>query len=160
MYYGVATISRMLKNIGLFCKRALQKRPVFCKETCIFKHPTHRSHPIPTRAGDRRLKWDEIPTHFSGDVCLCVHVRCRCWSYHMQTYLYINWHTPHAYVLPTSTGVRALTISTVFFLVPIDTHSGSAWFSGTKTTPGILMVAIATPEFLHEWSVFISAPFP
>ena len=44
--HGVATISRMLKNIGLFCKRALQKRPVFCKETCIFKHPTNRSHPI------------------------------------------------------------------------------------------------------------------
>ena len=43
--YGVATISRMLKNIGLFCKRALQKRPIFCKETCIFKHPTNRSHP-------------------------------------------------------------------------------------------------------------------
>ena len=45
-WYGVATISRMLKNKDLFCKRALQKRPVFCKETCIFKHPTHRSHPI------------------------------------------------------------------------------------------------------------------
>ena len=44
--YGVATMSRMLENIGLFCKRALQKRPVFCKETYIFKHPTHRSHPI------------------------------------------------------------------------------------------------------------------
>ena len=44
--YGVATISRLLKITGLFCKRALQKRPVFCKETCIFKHPTHRSHPI------------------------------------------------------------------------------------------------------------------
>jgi len=42
----VATISRMLKNIGLFCKRALQKRPIFCKETYIFKHPTNRSHPI------------------------------------------------------------------------------------------------------------------
>jgi len=42
----VATISRMLKNIGLFCKRALQKRPVFCNETYIFKHPTNRSHPI------------------------------------------------------------------------------------------------------------------
>jgi len=42
----VATISRMLKNIGLFCKRDLQKRPIFCKETYIFKHPTHRSHPI------------------------------------------------------------------------------------------------------------------
>jgi len=46
LWYGVATASRLLKNIGLFCKRALQKRPVFCKETCIFKHPTHRSHPI------------------------------------------------------------------------------------------------------------------
>jgi len=46
--YGVATISRMLQIIGLFCKRALQKRPVFCKETFIFKHPTHRSHPITT----------------------------------------------------------------------------------------------------------------
>jgi len=44
--YGVATISRMHKNIGLFCKRDLQKRPIFCKETYIFKHPTHRSHPI------------------------------------------------------------------------------------------------------------------
>jgi len=28
---GVATIGRMLKNIGLFCKRALQKRPIYCK---------------------------------------------------------------------------------------------------------------------------------
>ena len=46
MSYGVATMSRMLKNIGLFCKGDLQKRPIFCKETCIFKHPTHRSHPI------------------------------------------------------------------------------------------------------------------
>jgi len=44
--YGVATVSRMLKNIGLFCKRDLQKRPIFCKETYIFKHPTNRSHPI------------------------------------------------------------------------------------------------------------------
>ena len=47
--YGVATMSRLLKNIGLFCKRALQKRPVFCKETCILKNPTHRSHPISKR---------------------------------------------------------------------------------------------------------------
>ena len=46
LVYGVATISRMLKNIGLFCKRDLQKRPIFCKETYIFKHPTNRSHPI------------------------------------------------------------------------------------------------------------------
>ena len=33
MGYGVATISRHLKIIGLFCKRALRKRLYFAKET-------------------------------------------------------------------------------------------------------------------------------
>jgi len=44
----VATTSRLLKNIGLFCKIALQKRPIFSKETYNFKEPTNRSHPICT----------------------------------------------------------------------------------------------------------------
>jgi len=44
--YGVATISRLLKIIGLFCKRALQKRQYSAKETYNFKEPTNRSHPI------------------------------------------------------------------------------------------------------------------
>jgi len=37
MSYGVATISRILKIIGLFCKRALQKRLYSAKETYDFK---------------------------------------------------------------------------------------------------------------------------
>jgi len=45
-YYGVATISRLLKIIGLFCKRALQKRLYSAEETYDFKEPTNRSHPI------------------------------------------------------------------------------------------------------------------
>jgi len=48
-WYGVATISRLLKIIGLFCKRALQKRPFSAKETYTFKEPTNRSHPIHMR---------------------------------------------------------------------------------------------------------------
>jgi len=44
--YGVATISRLLQIIGLFCKRALQKRHIFSKETYHFKEPTNRSHPM------------------------------------------------------------------------------------------------------------------
>ena len=44
--YGVATMSRLLKIIGLFCKRALQKREYSAKETYNFKEPTNRSHPI------------------------------------------------------------------------------------------------------------------
>ena len=42
----MATISRLLQFVGLFCKRALQKRLYSAKETCNFKEPTNRSHPI------------------------------------------------------------------------------------------------------------------
>jgi len=44
--YGVATISRLLKMIGLFCKRAQEKRRYSAKETYDCKEPTNRSHPI------------------------------------------------------------------------------------------------------------------
>ena len=44
--YGVATISIHLKIIGLFCKRALQKRQYSAKETYNFKESTNCSHPI------------------------------------------------------------------------------------------------------------------
>ena len=44
--YGVATVSRIDKIIGLFCKRALLKRRNSAKETYDFKGPTHRSHPM------------------------------------------------------------------------------------------------------------------
>ena len=43
--YGVATISRLLKMIGLFCKRALHRRLYSAKETHDFKEPGNRSHP-------------------------------------------------------------------------------------------------------------------
>ena len=42
--YGVATISRLLKIIGLFCKRTLQKRRYSATETYDFKEPTNRIH--------------------------------------------------------------------------------------------------------------------
>jgi len=45
--YGVATVSRLLEIIVLFCKRALIKRWYSAKETYNFKEPTNRSHPIP-----------------------------------------------------------------------------------------------------------------
>jgi len=44
--YKVATISRLPKNIGLFCKRALHKRLYSAQGTYHFKEPTNRSHPI------------------------------------------------------------------------------------------------------------------
>jgi len=46
--YGVAITSRLLKIMGLFCKRALWKRRYSVKETYHCKEPTNRSHPIRT----------------------------------------------------------------------------------------------------------------
>ena len=48
--YGVPTISRLLKMIGLFYKRDLQKRRYSAKETYHYKEPTNRSHHIQTYA--------------------------------------------------------------------------------------------------------------
>jgi len=44
--YGVATISRLLKILGLFCRISSLLQDSFAKETYNFKAPTHRSHPI------------------------------------------------------------------------------------------------------------------
>jgi len=45
-FYGVASVSRIDKIVGLFCKRALLKRRYSAKETFNFIDPTDRSHPI------------------------------------------------------------------------------------------------------------------
>ena len=44
--YGVATISRLLTMIGLFCRISSVFEGSFAKETYHFKEPTNRSRPI------------------------------------------------------------------------------------------------------------------
>jgi len=44
--YGLATISRLFKIIGLFCRISSLLYGSFAKQTCDFKEPTNRSHPI------------------------------------------------------------------------------------------------------------------
>ena len=53
--YGMASVSRIDKIIGLFCKRALLKRRYSAKETYNFIDPTDRCHPIVSSWG--------VPTH-------------------------------------------------------------------------------------------------
>jgi len=45
-WYGVATISRLLKIMGLFCRISSLLYGSFAKETYDFKEPTNRSRPI------------------------------------------------------------------------------------------------------------------
>ena len=50
--YGVATIGRLLKSIGLFCRIASLLQGSFAQETYHFKEPTNRRHP---RRGSRGM---------------------------------------------------------------------------------------------------------
>jgi len=51
-WYGVATSSRLLQIIGLFCRLSSRLKGSFAKEACNLKEPTDRSHPVGlTRVG-------------------------------------------------------------------------------------------------------------
>jgi len=67
--YGVATISRLNKNIGLFCERALQKRRCSEKETYNFKEPTNRSHPIVSVLFDENWITSWLLKRYSNGIC-------------------------------------------------------------------------------------------
>jgi len=73
--FGVATMSRLLQIICLFCKRALQKRLYHAKETYKFKEPTHHSHPITgmSHVTVCTTSWDARERQ-----CVCVCVMCVC----------------------------------------------------------------------------------
>ena len=60
--------SRLLKIIGLFCKRALWKRRYSEKETCDLKEPTNRSHPIARVASLELLR---SILHFDSSAVTC-----------------------------------------------------------------------------------------
>jgi len=49
--YEVATISRLLKITGLFCRILSLLQGSFEKKTYNLKEPTTRSHPIPNGVG-------------------------------------------------------------------------------------------------------------
>jgi len=68
--YVVATISRLLKDIGLFCKRALQKRPIFCKETYVVREPTNRNHLISCAISRPVCKRVMSHMHESWHICM------------------------------------------------------------------------------------------
>jgi len=86
MSYGVATISKPLKIVGLFCKRDLQKRPIFCKETCNFKEPPNRSHPM-----HRYKEYMSVHLYIDIYACVCPSIIYR-YEECMSLHLFIDIH--------------------------------------------------------------------
>jgi len=62
--YGVATISRLLKIIGLFCRISSLLQGSFEKETFNFKEPTNREPHMQFTGWRRRIGWLIFIGHF------------------------------------------------------------------------------------------------
>jgi len=79
--YEVATISRLLKIIGHFCKRAPYNRLYSAKETCNFMEPTNHSHPVGfwasksqyTHARTHARTYTHVHTHIRARTCTHTH---------------------------------------------------------------------------------------
>jgi len=77
VYYGVATISRLLKIIGLFCKRALWKRRYSAKETYHFKEPSNHSHVLLLTASNFQ-KSALLVSYLVNAYCYCIYYVYTC----------------------------------------------------------------------------------
>jgi len=144
IWYGVATISRMLKNIGLFCKRALQKRPVFCKETCIFKHPTHRSHPICTYVHTYMCTY-MLHIHAYIYTHIYIHTYTDTYTYHV--------HRPRHDIAPEGVHTNVCRVSkSVTF--------SAAWYSKYPLTPyNIYPLAPYNKYLLTPYNMYLLTPY-
>jgi len=91
LHYGVATITRLLKIIGLFCRIQSPLQSSFAKETYNCKEPTNRSHPI-VGGGIKDMHWDKE----SEDCVFLVYlyINCACAHMVMCTNTYCHIHTP------------------------------------------------------------------
>jgi len=69
---GVATISGLLKVIGLFCKRAIQKRRYSAKETWTGISKSHQTRPVVRAAAGMHAS---VCARARVLVCVCV---CLC----------------------------------------------------------------------------------
>ena len=74
----MATISRLLKIIGLFYRISSVLQGSFAKETYHFTGPTNRSHPIATREGGKKREFSYLKACLKS-ICLglcCGVLRC------------------------------------------------------------------------------------
>ena len=86
--YGVSTISRLLKNVGLFCRISSLLQGSFAKATCNFKEPTNRSHRIEEA---RRCVQDAEHIYVRIDICTCV-CACVCVCVYICAYLCVHMY--------------------------------------------------------------------
>jgi len=86
----MALVSRIDKIIGLFCKKALQKRQYSAKETYNLIDPTYRSHPISICMYVCTHVFAFIFVYTYTHVCMYMHIQL---YVRMNIYIYIYMYT-------------------------------------------------------------------
>jgi len=120
--YGVATISRLLKFIGLFCKISSLLKGSFAKETYNFKEPANRSHPIHTFIRDM------TPSNVTGRVLpmhMCVYICIYTYMLYVCVYMYIYIYV-HVYMY-THICKWAMNLTRLYVTRLIHTWHYSSW---------------------------------
>jgi len=86
----MAIVSRLLKITGLFCRISTVLQGSFAKETCNFKGPTNRSHPIAAcqrQVGIQRSAYSSVRQCVAVSFCVlrcvavcvsCIVIACEC----------------------------------------------------------------------------------
>ena len=121
--YGVATISRRLKVIGLFCRILSITQGSFAKETYNFEEPTNRDHPI-------RAKHTRVRMHTRSHTCTYT-----CTRTHRHTRTHIHTHT-HYYLTFTTAKIALRQIYTITHTrTHTHTHSHLHTHTHTHTSP-------------------------
>ena len=106
--YGVATMSRPLQIIGLFCRILFLFKGSFAKETYDFKEPTDRSHPIRAMRNvngaimSARTRCSRVQqlreVHLYSALCVYVHIHIYICTYtYIFTFTYVYVHI-HIYI--------------------------------------------------------------
>ena len=75
--YGVATVSRIDKITGLFCRKMFLLQGSFAKETYNFIDSTNQSHPIP-----RTIYIESVMSHIRMSRGTCMSESCHTWMSH------------------------------------------------------------------------------
>jgi len=70
----VATISRLLKILGLFCRISSLLQGSFAKDTYNFKAPADRSHPIRVNVSHTSVHITHVHVRLHADLKTNVHM--------------------------------------------------------------------------------------
>jgi len=107
--YGVVTVSRLLKSIGLFCRISSLLQGSFAKETYNLKESTTCSHPV---------VWCVTWNFCVCNIHICMYICCVC-SIHICMYIYVCMYV---YIYITHTN-KLLHRSSDMLVYNIGTHA-------------------------------------